>query len=337
MKKVYIRADMNQKIATGHVMRCLSIADGLKEKGIQSVFISADDNSKELVNSRGYELIVLDTNWDNMEEEIPILRSIIKANRIEKLIIDSYYATKRYLEEITRLTNTIYIDDLNRRDLCVDTIIAYTIYADENKYKSIYKQKQTGLLIGAKYVPLREEFHNISKRKINKSIENVLVLSGGADPYNIIEKCIDILIEEGVSSINGICGKYAEHKDRLQQKYKKYKNIKIIDNATNIKELMLEADFCVSASGSTLYELCACGTPTVSYVLADNQVNNAERFSEKQIIPCLGDVRKIVIDDELIRQLKELNDYNYRKELSEKMQLVVDGRGAERIAGFIRG
>lgn len=328
---------MNQKIATGHVMRCLSIADGLKEKGIKSVFISADDNSKELVNSKGYELIVLGTSWDNMEEEIPVLRRVIKTNRIEKIIIDSYYATKRYLGEISKLTNTVYIDDLNRRDLCVNTILAYTIYADENRYKSIYKQHQTEILIGPKYVPLRKEFQDISKKIINKNIENVLVLSGGSDPYNIIEKCVDLLIDEGVLSINGICGKYAEHNDRLKEKYKEYKNIKIIDSVTNIKELMLGADFCVSAAGSTLYELCACGTPTVSYTMADNQLENAEVFSKKQIIPYIGDVRNTSINDELRKQLNKLHDDYYRKELSEKMQLVVDGKGAERIADLIRG
>ena len=99
--------------------------------------------------------------------------------------------------------------------------------------------------------------------------------------------------------------------------------------------MMLKADFCVSAAGSTLYELCACGTPTVSYVLADNQIDHASKFSEKHLIPCLGDIRKKTIEDELQNKIILFKDYTYRKEISERMQLVVDGNGAIRIANYI--
>lgn len=335
MDKIYFRADMNQTVATGHIMRCLSIADGLKEIGVESVFISADNNSKELVNNRGYEVIILNTDWQDMEGEIGDIRNIIKRNEIKTLIIDSYYATKKYLEEVTKLTRTIYIDDFNRSNLCVDAILAYTVYADEERYKNLYKQCKTGFLIGTDYVPMRKDFRNIPRRIINKDINNILVLSGGSDSYNIIEKCIDELYDEKYESIIGICGKFYKDTDRLRQKYEKKNNIIIFENVSNIKEMMLKADFCVSAAGSTLYELCACGTPTVSYVLADNQIDHASKFSEKHLIPCLGDIRKKTIEDELQNKIKLFKDYTYRKEISERMQLVVDGNGAIRIANYI--
>ena len=335
MDKVYFRADMNQTIATGHVMRCLSIADGLKEIGVDSVFISADNNSKGLISNRGYEIIILNTDWQDMEGEISDIQSIIKKRDIKTLIIDSYNATKKYLEEITRLTRTIYIDDFNRGDLCVDAILAYTIYAEEEKYKELYKQSKIDYLIGPDFVPMRKEFRNIPKKIIKNDIDNILVLSGGSDSYNIIEKIIDELSSERYKSIIGICGRLYKDTDRLRQKYKKNNNIRIYENVDNIKELMLKADFCVSAAGSTLYELCACGTPTVSFIMADNQKDNAVKFSEDQLIPCLGDIRIISVEDELRKQLRVFNDYTYRKEISERMQLVVDGNGAIRIANYI--
>ena len=74
---IYIRTDMNDQIATGHIMRCLSIADGLRKIGESVKFIVADENAVALIKERGYSSIILGADWNNMDEEIPMLEKII--------------------------------------------------------------------------------------------------------------------------------------------------------------------------------------------------------------------------------------------------------------------
>ena len=91
------------------------------------------------------------------------------------------------------------------------------------------------------------------------------------------------------------------------------------------------ADIVVSAGGTTLYELCACGTPTISYAFADNQLNNVEKFDEDGIIRYAGDARYTDIVPAVKKLLTKYDSREYRQELSTRMQDVVDGKGAERI------
>ena len=132
---LYIRADMNETIATGHMMRCLSIADAARELGEETTFLLADMQAVELLESKGYKYIVLNTEWNNMESELEILKEIISEHEIKTLFIDSYQVTERYLEELTKLTRTIYLDDVNAFHYPVTGIICYANYYEKFQYK----------------------------------------------------------------------------------------------------------------------------------------------------------------------------------------------------------
>ena len=112
---LYIRVDMNNVIATGHMMRCLSVADAARDMGLETTFIVADEQALPLLEKRGYPSVVLNTKWDDMDSELPVLKKIIEENHIVYLLIDSYKVTQNYLKELTAIVKTLYIDDL-----CVD-------------------------------------------------------------------------------------------------------------------------------------------------------------------------------------------------------------------------
>ena len=99
---------MNAQIAMGHIMRCLSIADALHGLGEPVRFILADEQAVSLLKQRGYDAIVLHTKWNHMEEELPVLSQVIQNEHIEKMLIDSYQVTQRYLTELSKLV-TIFI------------------------------------------------------------------------------------------------------------------------------------------------------------------------------------------------------------------------------------
>lgn len=96
---------------------------------------------------------------------------------------------------------------------------------------------------------------------------------------------------------------------------------------------MQEADIAISAGGTTLYELCALGVPTISYAFVDNQLDNVKQFQADDIIAYAGDVREENIVDKINMYLKKyMNDMELRKKKSLQMQRFIDGKGAERIA-----
>lgn len=335
--KLFIRADANNVIATGHIMRCIAIAQAAIELGHMAIFIIADDDSKELLERYSMESICLNTIWNQMDNEIEYVYEVIDRERPDYILVDSYYVTEAYLENLKKKCKVAYIDDLGEMIYPCDTLISYAGYYDKFNYDKRYSN-ETDLLLGMKYVPLRKEYENIDKLKCKYlDLEiNILIMSGGTDNYHII----DGFLEEWQKKINNtlnvnivaICGKYNIDYDIMTKKYAHMSNIKLIKTAESLKEYMLAADIAISASGTTLFELCACGTPTICYTLADNQISNATWFSANGYMIYAGDARK----ENLIKQLCDealmlINESDKRKYYEKRMMETIDGLGAKRI------
>ena len=332
---LYIRVDANETIATGHVMRCLSIADAAKKFGEDTTFIMADDGAEQLVKNTGYNTIILHTPWNDMDEEIGKLSDIIRKKDIARLLIDSYQVTEKYLKMLSEETKVTYIDDLDKFIYPVDTLICYAAYAE--KFDHTSKYRNTKLLLGTKYAPLRQEFCGLKNKKISDKIEKILVLSGGTDRMNVLQQILDAAVSFDNIHIDAICGIYNPNFDMLCKRYDSCENISLHRSTDNIISYMQSADVAISAGGTTLYELCACGTPTISYVIADNQIDNATWFEKNNIIMIAGDARTDNIGHNLKDILSVYRDPEYRKNVSNKMQKIVDGSGAERIAKCLIG
>ena len=107
---------------------------------------------------------------------------------------------------------------------------------------------------------------------------------------------------------------------------------------TDMCSLMLQCDLAISAAGTTLYELCACGLPTVTYILADNQIQGAQAFQRAGLMPCVGDIRQdTYFVEHLIETLNMLaGDLALRQCISEQIQRTVDGKGSKRLANVLQ-
>ena len=260
---IYIRADMNEQIATGHIMRCLSIADALRGLGEPVRFILADEQAVSILEQRGYDAIVLHTQWNCMEEELSVLSQVIRNEHIDKLLIDSYQVTQRYLTELSKLVTIFYIDDLKLFEYPVDAVICYANYWKKFQYK--INDKRTTYLLGMKYVPLKQAFWNCEAKIISEKANNLLILTGGSDPFNVTEQILDSIDTYQFQTIDVICGIYNTNYNKFVKKYENNKNIKFHQAVNNIEQYMKNADIAISAGGTTLYELCAIGTPAISF------------------------------------------------------------------------
>lgn len=332
---IYIRVDMNMQIATGHVMRCLSIADALCCLGENVIFILADEQAVSLLKQRGYDAFVLHTNWKNMESELPVLKQFIKEKQINKILIDSYQVTENYLKELSKFVKTVYMDDLNEFNYPVDAVICYANYWR----KFNYKMKETGkhYYLGTRYVPLRQAFWSCEKKVISEKVEKLLVLTGGSDPYNVSELILNHIDMQKYQYINVICGRYNTNYSRLVKRYKEHSKIRLHRAVNNMEDYIRNTDIAISAGGTTLYELCACGIPTISYSFADNQLNNVKQFEEDGLIDYAGDARVDNIAVNIMWLLEKYRlDFALRKSRSERMQEMVDGKGAMRLAEILK-
>lgn len=335
---LYIRSDANATIGTGHMMRCLAIAQAVEEQGQQVTFIVADETGAQYILERGYPCIKLDSVWNDLDVEIEKILNLIRKYSIQQLFLDSYYVTTKYLRAMNQVTEVTYLDDLHQIEYPCKRLINYAIYAGHFLYSLDWEIEE--LYLGCKYTPLRKEFQNLPKKITKSNVENVLVLSGGTDTYHFLLQMLEVILkEEKFSDIQFhiVSGKYASDDSKMIDMIEAKGNIRLYKNLYNLSHYMQQADVAISAGGTTLYELCACGTPTICYALADNQLENVLRFHKEGYMYYGGDIRcDHTSIYKIYKKLMQWLEYpEERQTVSLKMQELVDGNGASRIAKIL--
>ena len=340
---IIFRADGNSNIGMGHIMRCLSIADALRGNGAKCKFLLSDEGLFEFISSRGYEAASLDSSYDILEEELESVKDQLRG--AHALIIDSYYVTPEYLADLheTCKENNIqlvYMDDVYAFPYECDALINYDVHATEEKYKKLYGGELfPHLILGTDYVPLREEFQNLDPRRVKEDARDVLISTGGADSEHMslaFVKEIMSRTDENDVRFHMVIGAMNRDREELFKLTRDFENIILHENVTKMSELMCKCDVAISAAGSTLYELCATQTPTVTYILAENQITGATAFEDKGIMKNAGDIRalgaKQLANHALDEAMSLLNDYHRRTAIAETMKTIAYGDGANRIA-----
>lgn len=334
---IWIRADANQEIGTGHVMRCLAIAAGLKKYGQEVLFILADDEATALLSAREQKYVVLHTDYSRPEEELELLLPMLLEKKPELLLADSYFVTPRYLGEVGKYTHTVYMDDKFSFPCPVDAVINYNIYGELLPYEKEALPRTRKFLLGCAYAPLREEFRGISYQ-VKKRAADVVITTGGSDKYNLAGK----ILQCALSDIEGkklqyhvVSGSFNPNLPELTAVSEKHANVHIYQNVRNMAELMKRCDIAVTAGGSTMYELCAVGVPIVCFSFVDNQEKIVETFVEKGLVCYGGNYLKE--KEELPKQVVEhvrllAESKTLREDYSRREKKLVDGKGADRLA-----
>lgn len=332
---IFFRADANEQIATGHVMRCVTIAKELIEMGQEVCFLVADQVSRKVVESQGLATLVLDKKWNDLNQEIPLMCELLRQYRPDWLMIDTYYVTFEYFRELHKWTRIAYIDDLKQFHYECDMLINYSVYASDMNYEKEYSN--TKLLLGCKYAPLRNVFRDLPAHVIREDVQDILLLTGGSDTYHIALNVVHEVMKQRMkwtsTTFHIVCGRFNLDMPELEKIALEWENIKIYPFVEHIEKLMQKADIAISAGGSTLYELCACGTPTITYSMADNQFRNVEKFAELGLMEYSGDVRSGYSYAKLVKCVEcLLFNKKSRDHCSRSMQQIVNGYGAYSIA-----
>ena len=334
---ILFRADGNASIGSGHIMRCLSIADAFKRKLKDSVFVLADKSFQPLIEERGYVTYILDADYRNMDSELDNMKKAIAFYHPEMIIADSYYVMKDYLQELKELTHLVYVDDLAAFAYPVDVLVNYNVYGPDVAYKTLYIKENVTLpklVLGLRFVPLREMFRNLPTRKQNKTVKDVLISTGGTDPIHLALKLVQHIAQSAYPHrFHFLVGVMNADYGEIINIAAKRKNIFVHHNLKDMKILIFSCDLAVSAAGSTTYEIFACGVPMITYVLADNQIQGAEALEKQGLAVSCGDLRN---NDKAVHRIMKaiallIDDFALREKMGKQMQQMVDGNGADRL------
>ena len=332
---VLIRADGNEKIGSGHIMRTKSIATELKGLGAKVLYALADERGKRLINNE-FQSVVLSSNYECLDDEINALSSVVKEQEIKLILLDSYFVTPKYFKELKKLVKVAYIDDLDAFAYECEALICYGAFFDKNEYKARQNLAKKHFL-GSEFAPLRAEFGSTQKSSKNTQKKQVLLTTGNTDLLGIMPRLLEaFLSDESLKNLEflAISGAFNEHENQLLALSAKHKNIKVLKNPENMAQIMREADFVLSAGGSTLYELASLAKAVICFSIAANQ-NNIKSWAEAGAMLYAGDAKadSHSVVAKSINLLKSvLNDENLAKTLGQKAHFFVDGKGSIRLA-----
>ncbi len=339
---VLIRTDANQSAATGHLMRCLSIAEQLEVLGEEVVFLFRDLESAEILADRQVYRMLRGGKGLSVEDELAQIIQILESVQDgAKLLLDSYMFDAAYMVRLKPYALLITFDDLFAEKFPADMIINYNLYFKKYDYKTRYGDSNSRLLLGSRYVPLRQEFADCVPR-VRQRVNSILLICGGGDRYHILPELTQRLCvrKEGRQfQLLVVAGTLSEDIEKLRQYEKQFPQVQVYQNVREMAELMGKADMAISAASTVLYECCRMQLPTVFFTMADNQQDDAAAFTENGLMEYAGDIRtnRVGTVERVIELTEKLaEDAKRRCGMMERMKYTVDGNGARRIAEEIK-
>ena len=316
-------------------MRCLSIAQAFRDAGESVKFLVADNNPIPMLESVGVDYTILNSTWNNMLEEVDIVKGILRKEKNPLLFIDTYQVTRKYTEALLPFAKICYLGSKPEYLGPIQVLINYSTDIDYAFYHNNYADS-TKLLLGATYAPLRKEFLEVKHKKSSNGIFRILLTTGNTDALNCVGKILSKFKEAKALSleIHVVVGGMFDTKEQLHQLYDGDSMVVLHENVKQMSDLMAISDLAISANGTTVYELAAAQVPVISFSMVDEQVKSARKLSELGVVEYCGEIFKDtekVVNKVVDVALKLAESDEDRKRLNHKAHFVIDGKGCERI------
>jgi len=332
-----VRADASIEMGTGHLMRCLALAQVWQDTGGHVTFLVATETPvlEARLRSEGMEVVHLPAQPGSTDDAIQTA-DLARQIGADWVVVDGYHFSGDYQRVIKDYgLHLLFIDDIGHAEhYYADFVMNQNIHAHEGLYKN--KEPYTRLLLGTRYVLLRREFLKWRgwKREIPEVARKVLVTMGGSDPDNVTLKVIRALQQVDVDGLEAIVvvGGGNPHYEELQSAVQDSRfPIRLEGNVTNMPDLMAWADVAVSGGGSTCWELAFMGLPLLVLVLAENQERSAVCLTAVNVAVNLGWYAHCTTE-RIINALQKLwFSPERRHEMSRKGKALTDGKGCVRV------
>jgi UDP-2,4-diacetamido-2,4,6-trideoxy-beta-L-altropyranose hydrolase len=361
---VVFRVDASIQIGTGHVMRCLTLADELSLQGHKCWFICREHQGHlgDVIINKGYSLSLLQAptasspqqkacasddyaRWLGVpwEEDAHQTLDVILPLKPDWLVVDHYALDAQWERKLSSAVSKIMvIDDLaNRAHECILLLDQNLGRVTEDYQGLLLAECQR--LIGPRYALLRPEFAALRDpsllRRKHPKVKRILISLGGVDRTNVTGRVLTALADSSLpasTELDIIMGTSAPYLDEVRQQAAQLPfEAKVSVDVQDMAERMYLADLSIGAAGSTSWERCCLGLPSVTVILAENQRVIAEALAEyqagllidtEQIMEELSSLIEIVDRDSEMLQL-----------VSQKAAQVCDGNGANFVVSAFTG
>lgn len=360
--KIIFRTDASLQIGTGHVMRCLSLADEFARQGHECRFVSRQHSGHlgDLILSKGYALTLLpvpvkrdyDVVADNSEryaswlgvpwqEDAKQTLGAIGTLNSDWLVIDHYALDAEWEKTLAHAVgNIMVIDDLANRTHACTLLLDQNLGRAHEDYEALLPATCENL-IGPRYALLRPEFSALRQqslaRRTTPELKRILLTLGGVDRDNVTGQILTALASSKLPAsmtVEVVMGKTAPHLKEVQAQVAHLPfKVTVSVNVSDMAERMCKADLAIGAAGSTSWERCCLGLPSITIVLAENQQLIGKALDVYGAGLTLG------IDEvasELHKQLERLSESpDELGKYSEVASEICDGDGIIRVMAYL--
>ena len=367
---IAFRVDASLEIGSGHVMRCLTLADAVSARGASCRFICRlhEGNLIGLIRSKGYLVNVLPAsdgsvqrlrNTDvltsssspkhadwlgvSQEQDAAHCVSILEASPPDWLIVDHYAIDARWEESmVPHCRKLMAIDDLADRVHVADLLLDQNLGHVAKDYDGLVPATCIRL-IGPRYALLRPEFQttreaSLARRLASNRIRHILISMGGMDFAGATSQILDALVRAELPTdtrLSVVMGSSAPALERVRAQATKMPwPTAVLVDVGDMARLMYEADLAIGAGGSTAWERCCLGLPSIVVPVAPNQDYVSLSMATA------GSIILIRHDETLNTHLRTIvrtlvSDTMLRQRLVQKSAAIVDGHGCRRIVDYL--
>lgn len=350
--KIILRTDASSQIGTGHVMRCLTLADALREQGAECQFVCREHEGHLMdhIRSRGYEVQVLPKPSKNASSTTDLAHASwlgvdwqtdadqtrwALGNEVRDWLIVDHYALDYRWESALRSSckRVMVIDDLADRQHTCDLLLDQNYGSSAERYVGLVSTDCTQLhgpefaLLKPIYAQRRAE-QNLRSGKI----ERVLIyFGGGSDPMNLTGMALSAFQSPELEKIelDIVIGSSYTHKAELEAAAANRGRTHIHTQLPDLSELMVRADLAIGAGGASTWERCCLGLPSILVVCARNQeaIGEAMRMSGVSVVFHSDGDLAIAFKEQVVGLCSDTVRYS---KMSDKAREICDGLGALR-------
>ncbi|KMQ75021.1 UDP-2,4-diacetamido-2,4,6-trideoxy-beta-L-altropyranose hydrolase [Marinobacter subterrani] len=360
---IAFRVDASTLIGSGHVMRCLTLADALAEAGARCYFVMREKpgSLEAVVSARGHQVLVLspvepDVNASPSDNESPHASwlgtgwitdasgtlAALAGMDLDWLVVDHYALDYRWESLVSGCAKRLMvIDDLADREHDCDLLLDQTYGRLPASYRKLVPP-EARLLCGAHFSLLRPEFSELRysslQRRIRPKLQNMLISIGGVDQDNLTHRALRVLDslewyqEKNVTVVMGPSSPWVEDIGRLAGSIKL--KVEVLVGIGNMAEVMEQQDFVIGAAGSSIWERCCLGLPSAMVVVAENQVFAARELEGTGAVRILESGERF--EDSLIGVLKDIDSCPGQLiAMSKAAAATTDGQGVFRVVATL--
>ncbi len=355
--RIAFRTDASVSIGTGHLSRCLTLANSLKSQGWATKFICRDlaPAFANQITAQGHQLAILPTppgagpnmgelahsSWLAVTQEVDAADTLdaLKPQHWNWMVVDHYALDRRWETPLRGLAAGIFvIDDLaDRRHDCDMLLDQNLTDIGIDRYAGL-TPPQCRKLIGVSYALLRPEFADIRPRdRTAGSGKRLNILFGGTDPQGGTELALRalLLLDTTAIATDVIVGGSNARLPLIRDLCQALPGAKLHIQTSSIANLFAAADLAIGAGGATSWERCRLGLPTLVTSMADNQRRACEALAQARVAIDLGELDRMTpgaLADMIARVLARPR---LLAAMSARAARLVDGKGTRRVIEHI--